>query len=63
MDRAVGWDGPGSPQGRHLSPCPGQGAVIQGDSGVTQRCGSQVGVRTVVGAVLKVGLGDAVAGP
>lgn len=59
MDRVVGWDGPGSPQGRHLSPCP----VIQGDSGVTQKCGSQVDVGAVVGAALKVGLGDAVAGP
>lgn len=58
----MGWDGPGSPQGRHFYPSPEQGAVIQGDSGVTQRCGSQVDIRAVVGAALKVGLRDAVSG-
>lgn len=62
-----GWDGPGSPQGGHPSPCPctaaGQGAATQGSSGVPWRGGSQAGVRAVVGGALKGGLGGAVAVP
>ena len=62
----MGWPW-ATPQFGHPSPCPcmaaGQGAVMQGDSGVPWRGGIQAGVKAVVGGVLKEGLGGAVPGP
>lgn len=62
-----GCDGPGSLQGGCPSPCPctaaGQGAAMQGDSGVPQRGGSQAGGRSVMGEALREDLGVQWLGP